>query len=153
MFGYMFWNNTATTNFEKKQIAENFTNQTRLSENIVKDDKPVEELFPFGMKENQIQTAIHFMSHQKVKAEEKWGAIRITPERINRLKEIIETNQKDYKHASLYLSILNRWDNGDFSRADDDHNAIWKLQNGNIGEATRVLSPKEEQKFVEEHFE
>nr|WP_239585879.1 DUF6241 domain-containing protein [Bacillus mesophilus] len=92
------------------------------------------------------------MSHQKVKADEKWGTIRITPERISRLIQIVELHKSELNHADLYLRILTRWANDDFSQADKDHNAIWKLQNGNIGEATRVLTPQEEQKFIKKHF-
>jgi hypothetical protein len=47
------------------------------------------------------------------------------------------------------LDILNRWAEGDFSRADKDHNAIWNVQGGTIGEATGVMSPEEEQQYLE----
>jgi hypothetical protein len=156
IFGYMFWSNAASTNVQQKQLAGDFTDETNnrktLTENIVNDHKAVEEIFPIDMQEYQIQNALHYMSHQKVKADEKWGAIRITPERISRLIEIVEHNKAELNHAGLYLRILTRWADDDFSQADEDHNAIWKLQNGNIGEATRILSPEEERKFIEKYF-
>ncbi|MBM7659690.1 hypothetical protein JOC85_000457 [Bacillus mesophilus] len=156
IFGYMFWSNAASTNVQQKQLAGDFTDETdhrkTLTQNIVNDQKAVEEIFPLEMQEYQIQNAIHYMSHQKVKADEKWGTIRITPERISRLIQIVELHKSELNHADLYLRILTRWANDDFSQADKDHNAIWKLQNGNIGEATRVLTPQEEQKFIKKHF-
>ncbi|WP_246938546.1 DUF6241 domain-containing protein [Bacillus pinisoli] len=156
LFGYMVWSQATSSNLKQKQEAADFTQATdqskTLSINIVDDAKRVEEIFPLEMQEYQIQNAIHFMSHQKVKADEKWGAIQITPERIRRLLVIVEHNQSNYKHSKLYIDILNRWLQGNFSSADDDHNSIWKLQNGNIGEATGVLTADEERKFIEKHF-
>ena len=36
------------------------------------------------MTEEQVQDAIHQMSHQKVRAEKKWGFIPLTRERVDR---------------------------------------------------------------------
>lgn len=116
------------------------------------DEKEAEELFPDDMTEYGVQNAIHQLSHQKIKAKDgkKWGAIQITPERINRLIEVIEAN--DYEHKSLYLEILNNWKDGDFSKSDHEHNEMWRLQGGTIGEATGLLSSAEEKEFIEQHF-
>ncbi|KAA0547178.1 hypothetical protein FZW96_14505 [Bacillus sp. BGMRC 2118] len=114
---------------------------------------PREEDFPAEMNDYEVQNAIHYMSHQKVYAEEKWGAIQITPERIRNLVASVEQYKLSLKHGDLYLDILTRWSEGDFSKADHDHNEIWKLQNGTVGEATRVLSEREEQTFIERNFD
>lgn len=111
-----------------------------------------EKLFSEDMKEYAVQDAIHFMSHQKVKANEKWGSLQLTEERVDRLIDIIEKNQGKYKHAQLYLDILYRWKDGDFTKADEDHNAIWDLKGGTIGKATGVLSPEEEERYIEKNF-
>lgn len=111
-----------------------------------------EKLFSEDMKEYAVQDAIHFMSHQKVKAGEKWGSLQLTEERVDRLIDIIEKNQGEYKHAKLYLDILYRWKEGDFSKADEDHNAIWDLKGGTVGKATGVLSPQEEERYIEKNF-
>ncbi|MCA1065346.1 DUF6241 domain-containing protein [Rossellomorea sp. AcN35-11] len=108
---------------------------------------------PFGEKvktplsEDLIRQYIHAMSHQKVKAEEKWSFFEITDERIDYLLGQLDINQ--YKNEQTYRDILTSWKEGDFSGAVGDHNAIWRMQNGNIGEATAKLSASEEKKYVE----
>ncbi|WP_053075072.1 DUF6241 domain-containing protein [Ornithinibacillus californiensis] len=93
------------------------------------------------------QEYIHGMSHQKVAAEEKWGYYQITPDRVYWLLEGLDV--VNLQHKETYKSILEKWANGDFSSADKDHNAIWALQGGTIGEATGILSPEEEKAFME----
>ncbi|MFA9560303.1 DUF6241 domain-containing protein [Evansella sp. AB-rgal1] len=110
----------------------------------------VEEEFPLDLPAQAVENNIHWMSHQKVYADEKWGKMRITEERIDRLIEVVEANS--FRHEGLYLSILKRWQNGDFSRAVEDHNDIWKLQGGTIGKATRLLTEEEERIYIETHY-
>ncbi len=115
-------------------------------------DENVEQVFPSDLKEFEVQSAIHHMSHQKVEAEKKWGAILITEERVKRLYDVVVANQNEYKYANTYIKILERWLEGDFSQAVSDHNAIWELQDGNVGKATGLLSMKEEEKFIEKYM-
>ena len=105
-------------------------------------------LFPLNMSEYQMQESIHAMSHQKVKANQKWGKILLTQARVKRLIEITETKKNEWTYSDIYLDILYRWYEGDFSRADKDHNAIWNLQSGSIGKATGLLSPIEEKNYI-----
>ncbi|MBB6447634.1 DUF6241 domain-containing protein [Bacillus benzoevorans] len=105
------------------------------------------------MSEVEIQYVIHHMSHQKVKADKKWGQLQITPERIDRLIKVVQVNKQEYDYPSLYINILNRWKENDFSSAVSDHNKLWEIQAGNIGEAKRLLSPKEEKEYIEKYFE
>lgn len=105
-------------------------------------------LFPITMNEAQMQNTIHHMSHQKVEADEKWGSILITQARIGMLIDIVKEHENKWEDSDLYLDILNRWYKGDFSQADKDHNAIWKLKGGTIGEAKGLLNAKEEEKFI-----
>ncbi|AMQ05897.1 DUF6241 domain-containing protein [Sporosarcina psychrophila] len=111
---------------------------------------PVEEEFPTSMEEYGIQEALHGMSHQKVAAEDKWGFLPMTQDRVQRLIEVVEANK--YISVPVYLDILNRWANNDFSRADKDHNAIWDLQEGNVGKASGLLSIEEERAFIKKYF-
>ena len=109
---------------------------------------------PFNQKnpqfsENDIQTYIHGMSHQKVKSDDKWIHYELTSERIVFLLKVV-TEQK-YKHGEVYKEILSRWSKGDFSRADKDHNEIWRLQGGTIGKASGVMSAEEEESYIEEN--
>ncbi|MDE5415463.1 DUF6241 domain-containing protein [Alkalihalobacterium chitinilyticum] len=111
----------------------------------------VEEEFPLDLPERAVQNYIHWMSHQKVAASQKWGHMQITQERIERLIEVVEAN--NYSYGRTYLDILERWQKGDFSQADEDHNRIWRLQGGTVGEATRVFTPEEEAEYIRKHFE
>jgi len=115
--------------------------------------EPVEEEFPLTMEDYQLANAIHFMSHQKIEADEKWGLLPLTTERVTRLINVIETNQNDYKNSELYLNILNRWSKNDFSQIDRDHNKIWALQGGTIGRATGILSYEEELEYIAKYYE
>jgi hypothetical protein len=113
--------------------------------------EPIEEQLPAGMAEERIQSVIHMMSHQKIEAEDKWGFIPLTAERVKRLIEVVNAN--DYRHSGLYLDILNRWNESNFSQADKDHNAVWYLQNGSIGKASGLLTIEEEQQLIEEYYQ
>jgi hypothetical protein len=109
---------------------------------------------PFGsnsssLTEDEVLNYMHGMSHQKVVAEEKWLHYEMTNERIQFLIGVVESGR--YENSDLYLDILNRWAEGDFSKADKDHNAIWNLQGGTIGKATGVLSTEEEQQYLEDN--
>ncbi|MCQ6275676.1 hypothetical protein JMM81_11975 [Bacillus sp. V3B] len=110
----------------------------------------IEAELPKDISEEQVQQIIHNMSHQKIRAEDKWGFTPLTLERVERLLEVVNANQ--YEQADLYLDILNRWKEADFSQADRDHNAIWRLQNGTIGEATGLLTIEEEQELIKKNF-
>ncbi|SFB11462.1 MULTISPECIES: DUF6241 domain-containing protein [unclassified Bacillus (in: firmicutes)] len=119
---------------------------------LVETNTNVNAKFPSDMSENAVMEAIHHMSHQKVYADKKWGALPLTPERVNRLITVVEQNKEKYMNAEVYLDILERWAMYDFSVADEDHNAIWRLQGGSIGEAISVLSAEDEAEFIQEHF-
>ncbi|WP_163101973.1 DUF6241 domain-containing protein [Peribacillus alkalitolerans] len=152
ILSYSFWSTGYLSIPQLDKVTDLKQSQSRQVYNESKSQYVVEEL-PINMEEFEVQIAMHHMSHQKVKADKKWGALQITPERINRLIEIVTKNQKGYDHSSTYLDILNRWNEGDFSRVDRDHNEIWRLQGGTIGKATGILSAKKEKKYIEENFE
>ena len=110
----------------------------------------IEKELPNKMTEEQVQDALHQMSHQKVRAEKKWGFIPLTRERVDRLIEVINANQ--YEHEDVYLDILKAWKESNFSYIDGNHNAIWVLQDGNVGKATGILTLEEEIKYIEQHY-
>jgi hypothetical protein len=94
---------------------------------------------------------IHDMTHQKVFAQFKQGAYEMSEENINLL--LLELEEHNYYHgAEYYLEVLTEWQNGDFSNVIEVHNKIWKDQGGTIGEAERLLTPAEEQEFIETNF-
>lgn len=121
--------------------------ETDSTRNISQSENPFNEKVKTPLSETLIQQYIHAMSHQKIKAEEKWSFFEITDERIEFLLSQLEVN--NYKHEQTYKQILTKWKEGDFSEAVSDHNAIWRIQDGNIGIATDLLSPKEEKDYIE----
>ena len=115
-------------------------------------------LNPFGqaksmeeLTDRDYREYIHGMSHQKVKAEEKWGFYEINDERIEWLLDglALEESQAELTDLNVYQDILERWKEADFSRVDEDHNTIWRLQGGTIGKATGILSLEEEQLYID----
>ncbi|OXS53608.1 hypothetical protein B0G93_14215 [Bacillus sp. V-88] len=114
---------------------------------------PSGEENPFGEKvktplsENLMRQYIHAMSHQKVRAKEKWSFFKITDERINYLLDQLKINK--YEDEYVYEDILTAWKEGDYSGVVGDHNTIWRLQDGNIGKATSPLNAEQEKKYIE----
>ncbi|PYZ99078.1 hypothetical protein CR205_11120 [Alteribacter lacisalsi] len=107
----------------------------------------VAERFPLDMRESQMQRHIHHMSHQKIYASDKWGpSLMITDKKLDRLLEVVEANE--YTYVGVYRGILTRWRNGDFSTAVEDHNRIWQMKDGTVGEALRLLSEEEELAYI-----
>ncbi|ETI69413.1 DUF6241 domain-containing protein [Neobacillus vireti] len=138
---------------EKKDGKESVTTVADVMEDDEKIESQVEKEFPLGMTEAEIQKAIHSMSHSKVYAEQKWTHLEPTQERIDRLLDVLDRNHLDLNHRDLYISILERWKVGDFSKAVSDHNKIWNLQGGTVGKATRLLREEEEAEYRKENFE
>jgi len=125
-------------------------------QSVIKMDDPnsqeIEKEFPMNMKEDEVMDAIHKMSHQKVESSKKWGAIPLTPGRVNQLLKVVQKNEENYVNSSVYLDILERWSKGDFSSVDKDHNKIWNLQGGTVGKAVGILSAEDEKKYIEANF-
>ncbi|GGA82314.1 DUF6241 domain-containing protein [Ornithinibacillus halotolerans] len=155
-FGYLILSDMEKTN--EKRMTESNIEDIRDSTGGAKTDEEIaafkeQGLNPFGqhtpqdkLTDTDYQEYIHGMSHQKVKAEQKWGFYQINEERINWLLEGLDLVKLNHEHT--YRTILEKWAKGDFSTADDDHNAIWQLQGGTIGRATGILSPEEEKAYI-----
>ncbi len=104
----------------------------------------------FKWTDEKLQIALHEMAHQKVKADQKWGYIFITQERIESLLGIVKSS--DMNHKNTYIDILERWKQGKYEKVDADHNTIWKLQSGNLGEGKGVMSQNEQKELVNKVF-
>ncbi|MEK4031002.1 MULTISPECIES: DUF6241 domain-containing protein [Bacillaceae] len=100
--------------------------------------------------EPQVTDLMHKMTHQKVVSDEKWGAIEMTPENIAKLKQHVLAN--NFKSKEFFLEILNRWETGNFDKADKDHNALWEAQGGTVGIAYDLMTEKQEKQFIERNF-
>ncbi|MBP3041557.1 hypothetical protein J9303_19125 [Bacillaceae bacterium Marseille-Q3522] len=134
---------------EKNAAEEKVEKMTAEMEQSISEENLQDELTNYQtMTENEILQEIHNMSHQKVEADEKWGFSLITPEKVEKLYEVIE--KSDFKYRDKVLSLLQPWLQGDFSNAVTVHNEIWELQDGTIGKATRLLTAVEEVEYLQE---
>lgn len=97
--------------------------------------------------EQDLRTVIHEMSHQKVDADQKWGKRLMEPDMVETLYLML--NNYRYHNEDVYRAILQEWRKGNFQNAVEHHNIILELQNGTIGRATRLLTPEEEQIYIE----
>lgn len=104
----------------------------------------------FKDNDSGFKDVLHYMTHQKVYAATKWGAIQMTDENINKMLAILD--ETDYKYEEYYRNVLTYWKNGDFSNAVEVHNRIYREKDGNTGFATDLLTPEEEQKFIQGNF-
>ncbi|MEC0176961.1 DUF6241 domain-containing protein [Paenibacillus favisporus] len=102
--------------------------------------------------ESDVVNIMHHMTHQKVKAKEKWVSIEMTPERVQLLEQIIQVKGTSWINYARMLDIAKKWETGDFSTVDEDHNFFWMIENGSIGKAKGVLTEKEEQEFIKNTF-
>lgn len=100
--------------------------------------------------EYEVISVMHKMTHQKVASDDKWGAVPMTSANIDKVINVVETN--DFEYEDNILNILDKWKRGDFDAIVQDHNYFWGLQNGTIGKAYGIMSEKEEAKFIENNF-
>ncbi|MBN8251896.1 DUF6241 domain-containing protein [Priestia flexa] len=100
--------------------------------------------------ESEVMQIMHEMTHQKVRAQDKWGAVPLTNENVKKVIAIVEASS--FEHKTDMLTILKRWENDNFSTVAEDHNFFWRLQGGNVGQAYGTLTIEEEQKFIENNF-
>jgi hypothetical protein len=125
------------------------TSDNKIADNVLESAlKPEVEVYEEG-----VIGLMHHMTHQKVKASDKWKSIQMTPTRVRLVREIIEQKGKEWKNRDELLKIAKKWEAGDFSKIDEDHNFFWNLEDGSIGKATGILSPIEEEKFVSDTFD
>lgn len=113
----------------------------------------IEKKYPIGMSEGKMQITLHEMTHQKIKAVKKWGLTPITPERIERLLQVVEANKSTYDKEDVYLDMLNNWRIGNFLGIDLQHDTIWAFQDGTVGQANGVFSTTEEKAFIKDNYE
>lgn len=86
----------------------------------------------------KIYDVMHRMSNSKIIAKDNqiWGTLSMDEKQISTVKAIVE--KVSYSDRSYMLEVLERWEKGDFSQADKEHNYFWKKLGGTIGEATGV---------------
>lgn len=74
--------------------------------------------------ERLVEEVLRDMMHYKLNIHVEEGSIAMTPERIDKLIQIVEEEKGFFYAHETYLEMLERWGKNDFSTIDDDHNAI-----------------------------
>ncbi|MFY0779502.1 DUF6241 domain-containing protein [Peribacillus simplex] len=100
--------------------------------------------------EMEVMDVMHKMTHQKVRSQDKWGAIPMSPKIIEEVYYILNTS--DFKHRDRLLGIAARWKDFNFSTIVQDHNFFWEDKEGTVGKAHGTLSTAEEIEFIEVNF-
>jgi uncharacterized protein YxeA len=100
--------------------------------------------------EQAVVEVMHEMTHQKVKADEKWGAVEMDQKNIDAVLSIVKLS--DFTDKDQMLKIAENWKKGDFSNIVKEHNYFWQLQGGNVGKAYGRLSQKDEEAFIHKNF-
>lgn len=114
-------------------------------------EKALSEIYTEGVtvvwSEKRMQEVLHEMTHQKVSARLKNGAVQMSKDNILACIKIVEAS--DYKAKNYYLNMLNRWWDGNFNAVDSDHNALHGLLklDGDT-RANGQLSDSEEDEFL-----
>lgn len=84
---------------------------------------------------------MHKMANNLVEADDHWGYEDMSMKNIN--KAYVELNKlPDTDIRQGLFDILDKWSNLDFKTIDKDHNYVWILLNGTVGEATGILDDK-----------
>lgn len=100
--------------------------------------------------EDEIIEIMHKMTHQKVKAEDKWGAIPMSDHTVTQVLEFLK--KTSFPTNEDLIEIAEKWKKGDFQTVDYDHNFFWQLQGGTVGRAYGIMSPAEEEEFIKNNF-
>ena len=143
--------------FFQKEIGDT-EDLTKVAEEInergvqVKPEEDNESEVELDMTESEVQTYLHLMTHQHIKADKKWGAVQTTPQNIKNLLVIVQTNQDAYEYSDYYIEVLELWEQGNFSNTVSVHNFAWDKKNGTVGRATGLMNKDEKRRFVEENF-
>ncbi|MEV5112953.1 DUF6241 domain-containing protein [Peribacillus frigoritolerans] len=103
-----------------------------------------------GSTETEVMDVMHKMTHQKVRSQDKWGSIPMSPKIIEEVYKIVDSS--DFQHRDRLLSIAARWRDFDFSTIVQDHNFFWEDKAGTVGKAHGTLSRAEEVEFIEVNF-
>lgn len=151
IFYFVYTDFGQTKNNEPSAAADASSEVQRLLETDKEIDFDTSEKEEGKPSEWEFSDDLHKMTHQKVKAQVKWGHLEITDERIESM--LATARNTDYKYKDFYIETLSQWQEGDFSNAVKVHNVIWKSQDGSIGIATDHLSAKEEMEYKAKYFD
>lgn len=139
--GYNYYMNYKSGKFEaiknQKEIEKvvNIISKEKEENDNLKDSqlKPA-EYYP----QEKVYDIMHKMANTKIIAEDGkiWGKIPIDEESLKSIKALV--SEIDYKDRDYLLYVIDRWENGDFSLADEEHNYFWAKLGGNTGRAIDI---------------
>jgi hypothetical protein len=98
-----------------------------INTNSVYENRPEETTTPSADSrparfESSIYDELHRMINTKIVADQIWGKIEITEEKVNAL--IKEVSSSNYHDKEILLEMLYNWKKGDFSNAVKEHNYL-----------------------------
>lgn len=143
-FGIISWDNNNAKQQKESKAAEIVVTES-FNENV---EVPKYENFS----DYELQKEVHGMTHQKVKASEKWYYSQITVDKVKALYEEIKNRNFEDPELKQILLQIEPWLEGDFTNVVSVHNQIWEYNNGTIGKAIGYLTPEEEKEFIIEHY-
>lgn len=99
---------------------------------------------------------MHLMTHQKISARSKWGAIPMSEENITASAEyltLLERNNQIGPNVYKELrAMLDNWARDDFSQADVEQDRLLRLLNANRGFSNGLATPLEEELYILNNF-
>ncbi|SIA43898.1 Uncharacterised protein [Mycobacteroides abscessus subsp. abscessus] len=84
--------------------------------------------------EKEVMDTMHFMTHQKVMAEKKTGAVEMSKENVKKIFSILQSS--DFEKKETLLEIAAKWRNEDFTGIIEDHNYFWEMDSARLARHT-----------------
>lgn len=66
-----------------------------------------------------------------------WHTKSMDKKNISEVQQML-SNSEDFDEKDELLQIINAWSQGDFAHIVDDHNFVWKMLDGNVGQAVGI---------------
>lgn len=136
-FTYTYYMNKKSGKQEAKKNQKEIAAMVEAIEN--KEDVAITTLKPADYySESKIYDIMHRMSNTKIIAEDNkiWGELPMKKEDIDNLRVVI--SEIDYEDREYLLEVLDKWEAGDYTRSDEEHNYFWGKLGGTIGRAIGV---------------
>lgn len=138
--GYNYYMNYKSGKFEAKKNQKeieamvNDINKDKAEESSETAELKPSEYYP----EEKVYDIMHRMSNTKIIAEDDkiWGELPVDKESLGDIKALV--SEIDYRDRHYILSVITKWENGDFSAADDEHNYFWEKLGGTVGKAIGI---------------